>query len=65
VAENRILPDGCVEVESGLITNVSPFTGPALPGDIDLGGDWLVPGFLDLHVHPRVPASPADLRAEV
>jgi N-acetylglucosamine-6-phosphate deacetylase len=38
---------GEVEVSSGRIASVGPASGDSL----DLGTDWLVPGFIDTHVH--------------
>jgi len=61
--------DGCwVQVEAGAITAVGPGTPP--PGDtVDLGGAWLLPGYIDLHMHGGgghdATASPADLAAAV
>jgi len=58
--------DGCwVQVEAGAITAVGPGTPP--PGDtVDLGGAWLLPGYIDLHMHGGgghdATASPADWR---
>ncbi len=53
------LPDavlrGTVEVQDGKIVSVS--TSPAKsrqPGDIDLKGGFLSPGFVDLHIHGAV-----------
>src|SRR2546421_11228083 len=54
VLEDRLLPRGEVEVTGGRITAVRP--APAAPGTgagrlIDLGGGYLAPGYVDLHVH--------------
>ena len=40
--------DGSVAVRDGLISSIDHGTA-ALPGAIDLGGDWLVPGMIELH----------------
>ncbi|MDT4919114.1 MAG: N-acetylglucosamine-6-phosphate deacetylase, partial [Pseudonocardiales bacterium] len=41
--------DAVVEVVDGRIVAVR--TGPVPDGAADLGGGWLLPGFVDLHVH--------------
>jgi N-acetylglucosamine-6-phosphate deacetylase len=53
VLEDRLLPGGEVEVRDGRITAVRPrSTQQVVPADvIDLHGGYLVPGFIDLHVH--------------
>jgi N-acetylglucosamine-6-phosphate deacetylase len=50
VLENRLLTDGFVEVEDGQITAVGQGGSPSLD-TIDLQGGYLVPGYVDLHVH--------------
>lgn len=83
VTPHGVLDPGRVRVENGLITEVGTEVGPtagpvggaaggagAGGADIvDLAGSWLVPGFVDLHVHGGgghdVTASPADLAAAV
>jgi N-acetylglucosamine-6-phosphate deacetylase len=49
VTPDGVLSDGWVAVSDGVITSVrsGPVDGPAE----DLGGGFLVPGFIDLHVH--------------
>ncbi len=49
VTPDGVLADGWVSVTDGVITSVGSGSvdGPAE----DLGGGWLVPGFIDLHVH--------------
>ena len=42
--------EGGVLVEDGVIASVQPGRTSA-PADVDLGGAYLVPGFLDLHTH--------------
>jgi N-acetylglucosamine-6-phosphate deacetylase len=51
VTPRGILRDGWVAVADGKIVDVG--TGTAAPdGDaLDLGGAWLLPGFIDLHMH--------------
>ncbi len=54
VLEDRLLPDGQVEVDEGRIVAVdsSPASaGRASRSAIDLAGGYLVPGFVDLHIH--------------
>ena len=45
-----VVDDGWVSTSDGAIDDVGSGT-PAGAGVIDLGGRWLVPGFIDLHVH--------------
>ncbi len=49
VTADRVLPNGCVEVEDGRVTRLLESCGG---GDVDLEGSYLLPGLLDLHVHP-------------
>jgi N-acetylglucosamine-6-phosphate deacetylase len=52
VTRRRILDPGWVEIEHGRITRAgagSPQAGSS--GVVDLSGGWLLPGFIDLHVH--------------
>src|SRR5437899_7682434 len=54
VLEDRLLTQGQVEVVGDHITTVWPFPRPAPAAGvqvIDLQGKYLVPGFVDLHVH--------------
>lgn len=44
-----VLDDAWLEVEGGRIERIG--RGPVPPETVDLGGDWLLPGFIDLHVH--------------
>ena len=48
VLPDRLIPEGQLVVESGRIADVSPTT---LPGGRDLHGHFIVPGFIDVHVH--------------
>ena len=48
VTPDGVLGDGWVEVADGRIVGVG--TGAAAGAD-DLGGGWLLPGFIDLHSH--------------
>jgi N-acetylglucosamine-6-phosphate deacetylase len=65
-----VLEDGWVSVEGGRITGTG--RGPAQSGPsegVDLGGRWLLPGFIDVHVHGGgghdVTASPEDMAGAV
>ncbi|MCW2646761.1 MAG: N-acetylglucosamine 6-phosphate deacetylase [Pseudonocardiales bacterium] len=71
-----VVADGEVRIADGRIASVrpapasvSPDPGSARDGRIDLTGCWLVPGFLDLHMHGGgghdVTRSAADLAAAV
>ena len=46
-----VLPDGWVTVSGAVVTGVG--TGPPPPGErrVQLDGGWLLPGYIDLHVH--------------
>jgi N-acetylglucosamine-6-phosphate deacetylase len=44
-----VLDDGWVEIDGGRIVDVR--SGPLPDGANDLGGGWLLPGFIDIHVH--------------
>lgn len=46
-----VLDPGHVVIDHGLIVDVVAGDPPAGTGATDLGGNWLVPGFVDLHVH--------------
>jgi N-acetylglucosamine-6-phosphate deacetylase len=50
VLPDRLLPGSGLRVEDGRIDALAPFF-PGGPGTIDLGGMYLAPGFVDLHVH--------------
>lgn len=49
VTPDGVLDDGWVTVENGRIGAVG--TGRAPSDAVDLGGAWLLPGFIDLHMH--------------
>jgi N-acetylglucosamine-6-phosphate deacetylase len=49
VTPDGVLEDGWVSVEGGMITGVGRGLAPS--EGADLGGRWLLPGFVDLHVH--------------
>lgn len=50
VTPDAVLDRGSVEVAGDRVTAVG-HGDPAPPGSLDLGGRWLVPGFVDMHVH--------------
>jgi N-acetylglucosamine-6-phosphate deacetylase len=65
VLEGRVLDGGFVRVEGGRVAAVE--AGPARAGAaevIDLGGGYLAPGFVDLHVHGGAGADFMDGTAE-
>src|SRR5579884_151066 len=66
ILEDRALPDGLVAVDNGRITAVHSSPGFSDQGAevIDLGGGYLVPGFVDLHVHGGAGADFMDGTAE-
>jgi N-acetylglucosamine-6-phosphate deacetylase len=49
VTPHGVLDDGWLEIVEGRIAVVR--TGPVPDGASDLGGGWLLPGFIDVHVH--------------
>lgn len=51
ILPDRILSDGVVRVADGRIAGVTEGTPSAGDTVIDLAGGYLVPGFVDLHVH--------------
>jgi N-acetylglucosamine-6-phosphate deacetylase len=68
VTPTGVLTDGWVAVSGAVITGVG--SGPPPPGEhVRLGGGWLLPGFIDLHVHGGggfdFAAGPAELAAGV
>lgn len=67
VTPDGVLEEGWVSVEGGRITGVGQ--GPAPSGGTDLGGRWLLPGFVDVHVHGGggydMTASPDDMAGAV
>jgi N-acetylglucosamine-6-phosphate deacetylase len=70
VTPRRILNPGWVEIEHGRITYADEGTPPSgSSGVIDLSGTWLLPGFIDLHVHggggADVTQGPDDMAAAV
>jgi N-acetylglucosamine-6-phosphate deacetylase len=51
VLPGQTIPDGMVEVEGGRIREVGTNAGRAAGEVVDLQGGYLVPGFIDIHVH--------------
>src|SRR5262245_6988822 len=49
VLADRLLTGAAVQMENGCITAIRDHPGPVR--DLDLHGGYLVPGFVDLHVH--------------
>ncbi len=68
VTPTGVIDGGWVQVEARVITAVGSGTPPG-GGTADLGGAWLLPGYIDLHVHGGggydASASPADMAAAV
>jgi len=68
VTPDRVLDDGWVVVDGARITAVGDGRPPET-ADVDVVAGWLLPGFVDLHVHggggADVTASPDALRAAV
>ncbi|MEP7019929.1 MAG: N-acetylglucosamine-6-phosphate deacetylase [Pseudonocardiales bacterium] len=69
VTPDGVLDDGWVSIADGRIRDVGAGPSPAGHDCVVLGGAWLLPGFIDLHVHGGgghdATASPDDLRAAV
>lgn len=67
VTPDGVVDDGAVAIADGRITDVG--TGWAAADAVNLGGGWLLPGFIDLHVHGGgghdMTASPEDMAAGV
>ena len=61
ILPDRLEPDSTLAVEGGRIAAVG---GPAPAGAVDLGGMYLCPGFVDLHVHGGAGADFMDGSAE-
>jgi N-acetylglucosamine-6-phosphate deacetylase len=63
VTPGAVLDDGWVEIVEGRFASVQ--TSPVPDGAADLGGGWLLPGFIDLHTHGGgghdVTASPTEM----
>jgi len=60
MAEGRVLPNQTVVVANGRISQVGPSSSTKLPIGIrviDGGGNYLVPGLADMHVHEFVSSS--------
>ena len=46
-----VLDQGWVEIQGSTITEVGAGTPPPGSTQVDLGGGWLLPGYIDIHVH--------------
>jgi predicted amidohydrolase YtcJ len=55
----KALPDQTVTIRGGKIVGIAKKAAPAVPGAvvIDLRGQWLLPGYVDAHVHFGSPAA--------
>lgn len=51
VTPERVLDGATVVVADGRIVEIIERATPAAPGDVDCAGGWVVPGFVDAHVH--------------
>ena len=51
VLADRVVEPGTIALESGRIVEVSPGSALAGEGVIDVSGQVIVPGFIDVHVH--------------
>jgi allantoinase len=60
-SRNAVLPNATqlqpatIDIEDGLITAVHSTYRPDLPGVLDLGDLYLLPGLVDVHVHLNEP----------
>src|SRR5437588_11983964 len=56
VLPNRVLAGGALQIEAGSIARIfeSSEELPAADSSIDLAGQTLFPGFIDLHIHGAV-----------
>ena len=62
VTDTEIIEDACVAIADDRVADVSRNPGAKRPDDVDLAGAFLVPGFLDIHVHPEEPEHPGHYR---
>jgi N-acetylglucosamine-6-phosphate deacetylase len=46
-----ILETGCVVISNGIISGISANSLPGDADEIDAGGNYISPGFIDIHVH--------------
>src|SRR5690242_6027909 len=64
-----VLTDGWVRLSGGTIAGVGTGPPPPAAAPVDLAGAWLLPGFIDVHVHGGgghdLAGSPEDLTAGV
>ncbi|MFN0165898.1 MAG: N-acetylglucosamine-6-phosphate deacetylase [Bryobacteraceae bacterium] len=67
LTDSGVTPDGMVVVRDGLIDYVGPFEADRLPEGaetVDAGGQFIAPGFVDIHVHGGDGADFMDATAE-
>jgi len=55
ISPEGIMGDASVHISDGRICSVSQGRMEAHRGDIDAKGDYLLPGFIDIHVHQFMP----------
>lgn len=48
VLPHRVIDLGTIQIENGLITDIFDHRLPTAKGD---GNDWILPGFIDVHLH--------------
>lgn len=69
VAADGVRDDVSVQVAGGVIAAVGAHPHPRGAGTVDLAGAWLLPGYIDLHVHGggghSVAGSPREMEAAV
>ena len=51
ITESGLIPNGNILVESGKITKITQARIPDASNQIDAGGHYVSPGFVDLHIH--------------
>ena len=51
ITESGLIPNGNILVESGKITKITQARLPGASNQIDAGGHYVSPGFVDLHIH--------------
>lgn len=68
VEDGRVLPDHYLWLEGGRIVAFGPGTPTDAPRDarrMDLGGDWILPGLIDMHVHVGAEQMPLLLQSGI
>ncbi len=66
VLADRIVANGCVEIENGKIVRVAERDLAAESGELamDVAGNYLAPGFIDLHIHGALRRDAMEANAE-